>query len=134
MCMPRKELPMQDSKGRSAQRSAPPLVRLFVLELSGGRIFSTGTDGRDKQVLVTDCRFPHGIAVDVAHGHICWTNMGDPKVDDGSIERVDLDGDLRSTIVPKGGTYTPKQMQLSKETGKLKAAASRSTSRADACS
>jgi len=70
------------------------------------------TEGRDKQVLVTDCRLPDGIAVDVARGHIYWTNMGDPKSNDGSIERVDLDGGHRRTIVPPGATYTPKQLQL----------------------
>jgi len=110
---------MQIAKRLGAQAQRATTGRLFVLELSGGRIFSTDTQGRDKQVLVTDCRLPDGIAVDVAHGHIYWTNMGSPKVDDGSIERVDLDGGDRRTIVPRGGTHTPKQMQLSKETGKL---------------
>jgi DNA-binding beta-propeller fold protein YncE len=86
--------------------------RLIVLELSGGRIFSVDAEGRDKQVLVTDCYLPDGIAVDVARGHIYWTNMGDPKKNDGSIERVDLDGKHRRTIVPVGATHTPKQLQL----------------------
>ena len=93
--------------------------RLFVLDLSGGRIFSVDTEGGDKRVLVTDCRFPDGVAVDVAQGHVYWTNMGSPKENDGSIERVDLDGSHRRSIVPRGGTFTPKQMQLSKETGQL---------------
>ena len=35
-----------------------------------------------------------------------------PPVNDGSIERVDLDGGNRTTIVPSGGTYTPKQLHL----------------------
>jgi len=86
--------------------------RLFVLELSGGRIFSVDTEGRDKQVLVTDCRLPDGIAIDAVHGHLYWTNMGEPKLDDGSIERASLDGDHRRTIVPQGMTHTPKQLQL----------------------
>jgi len=52
------------------------------------------------------------VAVDVEAGHIYWTNMGMPPVNDGSIERVDLDGGNRTTIVPSGGTYTPKQLHL----------------------
>ena len=38
--------------------------------------------------------------------------MGMPPVNDGSIERVDLDGGNRTTIVPRGGTYTPKQLHF----------------------
>src|ERR1700722_8748209 len=95
------------------------VARLFVLELSGGRIHSMNPDGSDRKVIVTDCRLPDGIAVDVGAGHIYWTNMGVPNLDDGSIERADLDGNNRRVIVPPGGTFTPKQLQLDKENGKL---------------
>src|SRR4029077_10659936 len=57
--------------------------------------------------------------VDVEAGHIYWTNMGNPTANDGSIERADLDGSNRRTIVPEGGTFTPKQLQLDKKGGKL---------------
>ncbi|WP_405885325.1 3-hydroxyacyl-CoA dehydrogenase [Streptomyces sp. NBC_01136] len=87
--------------------------RLFVLEASsGGRLFSVNPDGSDKQVIVTGCRIPDGVAVDVEAGHIYWTNMGLPPENDGSIERVDLDGGDRTTIVPSGVTYTPKQLHF----------------------
>ncbi|WP_393085811.1 3-hydroxyacyl-CoA dehydrogenase [Streptomyces sp. LN704] len=87
--------------------------RLFVLEISGdGRVFSVNPDGTDKRFLVSGCRFPDGVAVDAEAGHIYWTNMGSPPLDDGSIERVDLDGGNRTTIVPDGGTHTPKQLHL----------------------
>ena len=87
--------------------------KLFVLEASGaGRLFSINPDGSDKTSLVTGCAVPDGVAVDVEAGHIYWTNMGKPPVNDGSIERVDLDGGNRTTIVPSGGTYTPKQLHL----------------------
>jgi hypothetical protein len=87
--------------------------RLFVLEVSsGGRLFSVNPDGSDKQVLVTGMRIPDGVAVDVRAGHVYWTNMGTPPLDDGSIERADLDGRNRVAIVPPGGTFTPKQLHL----------------------
>ncbi|WP_406178397.1 hypothetical protein [Streptomyces sp. NBC_00996] len=38
--------------------------------------------------------------------------MGAPTENDGSIERVDLDGGNRTTIVPSGVTHTPKQLYL----------------------
>jgi hypothetical protein len=87
--------------------------KLFVLEASGGgRLFCLNPDGSDKTVIVTGCAVPDGVAVDVEAGHIYWTNMGVPPANDGSIERVDLDGSNRTTVVPSGGTYTPKQLHL----------------------
>jgi len=93
--------------------------RLFLLELSGGRIHSMNTDGADRKTIVTDCRLCDGIVVDAEPGHIYWTNMGDPNLNDGSIERADIDGRNRRTIVPEGGTFTPKQIHLDKQNGKL---------------
>jgi hypothetical protein len=94
--------------------------RLFVLELSGGRIHSMSPDGSDRKVIVTNCRLPDGIVVDVGAGHIYWTNMGSsPAANDGSVERADIDGGNRRVIVPPGGTFTPKQLQLDRENGKL---------------
>jgi hypothetical protein len=93
--------------------------RLFVLELSGGRIHSMNTDGSGKKTIVTDAKLPDGVAVDVEAGHIYWTNMGVPSDNDGSIERADLDGGNRRIIVPQGVTYTPKQIHLDKANGKF---------------
>jgi len=62
---------------------------------------------------------PDGIEVDVEAGHIYWTNMGNPSKNDGSIERADLDGTNRKTIVPQGATFTPKQLKLDKQGGKI---------------
>src|SRR6266550_849618 len=93
--------------------------RLFVLDLSGGRILSMRTDGSDKKVLVSECHNPDSIAIDVEAGHIYWTNMGVPNLNDGTIERADLDGRHRTRIVPKGHTFTPKQLHLEKRSSKL---------------
>src|SRR5580693_2866970 len=108
---------MPEPRLASADQSA--VSRLFLLDLSDDRVVSLNPDGSDRKVIVTGCRYPDGIAVDVAAGHIYWTNMGDPKADDGSIERADLDGENRQTIVPQGGTFTPKQLQLERKSGKL---------------
>src|SRR3954465_12680566 len=78
--------------------------RLFFLEASGGRIHSANADGSDGKVIVTGCRVPDGVVVDVQAGHIYWTNMGVPAQNDGSIERVDLTGQNRVTIVAEGAT------------------------------
>src|SRR5262245_62764569 len=101
---------------RSAKNatSATRSGRLFVLELNAGRIHLMNTDGSDRKTIVTDCRLCDGIVVDVEAGHIYWTNMGDPNLNDGSIERADIDGRNRRTIVPEGGTFTPKQIHLDK--------------------
>jgi hypothetical protein len=105
---------------RSSQSDiAKAVPRLFVLELNAGRIHSMNTDGSDRKTIVSDCHLPDGIVVDVGAGHIYWTNMGIPNLDDGSIERADIDGKNRKTIVAQGSTHTPKQMILDKKAGKL---------------
>src|SRR5262249_14419209 len=77
-------------------------------------------DGSDlKTILNEGKRFPDGLVVDAAAGHLYWTNMGNPKKNDGTIFRSDLDGKNITTIVPSGGTFTPKQLQLEKNSGKL---------------
>jgi 3-hydroxyacyl-CoA dehydrogenase len=105
---------------RAGARANGAGERVFFLDVSGGRIASVTPDGADRQVLVEGLhRIPDGIQVDVEAGHIYWTNMGNPTANDGSIERVDLDGRNRRTIVPDGATFTPKQLALDKKGGKL---------------
>jgi hypothetical protein len=108
-----------NSKSRPKPGRKAAVGRLFVLELSGDRIHSMSPDGSDRKVIVTDCHLPDGIAVDVEAGHIYWTNMGVPNLNDGSIERADLDGSNRRVVVPQGVTFTPKQIHLDKKNGKL---------------
>ena len=107
------------SKPSGASTADKTVGRLFFLEASGGRIHSANADGSDRKVIVTGGRVPDGIVVDVEAGHIYWTNMGVPTKNDGSIERADLDGQNRKTIVPEGATFTPKQLHLEKKAGKL---------------
>ena len=100
--------------------SKPTSGRLFFLDLSGGRVISVNPDGSDAKTIVSEGRrLPDGIVVDVNAGHIYWTNMGNPSANDGSIERADLDGGNLTTIIPKGGTFTPKQLQFDKKNGRL---------------
>jgi hypothetical protein len=96
------------------------VARIFFLDLGAGRVLSANPDGSDLQTLVSEGRkLPDGLAVDVAAGHLYWTNMGNPKANDGSIFRSDLDGGNMTTIIAPGGTFTPKQLQLDKPNGKL---------------
>jgi hypothetical protein len=110
----------QTSKPTRTSDDEIAVGRLFFLEASGGgRILSANSDGSDRKVIVTGGRIPDGLVVDAGVGHIYWTNMGVPTRNDGSIERADLDGQNRKTIVPEGGTFTPKQLHLEKKSGKL---------------
>jgi DNA-binding beta-propeller fold protein YncE len=100
--------------------SGPTSGRLFFLDLGGGRVLSMNPDGSDLKTLVSEGRkLPDGVIVDVEAGHIYWTNMGNPSANDGSIDRADLDGGNLTVIIPPGGTFTPKQLQLDKENSKL---------------
>ena len=94
--------------------------RIFFLDLGGGRVLSASPDGSDLKTIVAEGRkLPDGLAVDIAARHLYWTNMGNLKQNDGSILRSDLDGRNMTTIVPPGGTFTPKQIQIEKKTGRL---------------
>ena len=110
---------VQTVESRGARRGTASAGRLFVLDISGGHVFSLNPDGSGKKTLVSDCRMPDGVAVDLDAGNIYWTNMGVPNLNDGSIERTDLEGKNRTTIVPQGATFTPKQIHLDKQNGKL---------------
>jgi DNA-binding beta-propeller fold protein YncE len=103
--------------GASADQAAGG--RLFVLSLSAGEVLSMAPDGSDKTTIASGGHMPDGVAVDPEAGHVYWTNMGVPHLDDGSIERCDLDGANRVTIIPPGVTHTPKQLHLDRTSRKL---------------
>src|SRR3984885_16049016 len=104
----------------AAAKNAPKSGKLFFLDLSGGRILSANPDGSDLKTIINEGRrLPDGLVLDVAARHIYWTNMGDPERNDGSIMRSDLNGKNIITIVPPGGRFTRKQLQLEKRSGKL---------------
>ncbi len=102
----------------------PSHGKLFFLTLGGhgvqGSVRSVNDDGTDLKVLVTgQTAGPDGIVVDTAAQKIYWTNMGRPSANDGTIERADIDGGNVTTIVPVAGTWTPKQLKLDAQHGKL---------------
>src|SRR5260370_10525449 len=95
-------------------------ARLFLLSASSGQVFSANPDGSDLKINVSEGRrIADGIIVDVEAGHLYWTNMGNPSANDGSIERANLDGSNVTHIIPPGGTFTPKQLQLDAKNRKL---------------
>jgi DNA-binding beta-propeller fold protein YncE len=96
-------------------------ARIFFLDIGAGRIMSMKPDGSDLKVMVEEGRkLPDGVAIDPKNGHMYWTNMGsNPKANDGGILRSDLDGKNVTTIVPPGGIFTPKQIQLETKARKL---------------
>src|SRR5246500_4194248 len=94
--------------------------RLFFFCASSGEVFPANPDGSDVKVIVSEGRrLPDGIVVDAEAGHLYWTNMGNPIANDGSIERADFEGSNVTHIVPPGGTFTPKQLQLDEKNRKL---------------
>jgi hypothetical protein len=100
--------------------------RLYFLCAVKGAIATCRTDGSDLLMIRKDCHeTPDGIVVDKGAGHIYWTNMGaltssgNAVNNDGSIERMDLDGGNRRFIVPRGGTFTPKQLKLDLTGGRI---------------
>jgi len=112
---------LQTSKSNAAKTARKTkTARLLFLSASSGEVFSANPDGSDLKVLVSEGkRLPDGIVVDTKAGHLYWTNMGIPTANDGSIERANLDGSNVTHVVPPGGTFTPKQLQLDEMNRKL---------------
>ena len=109
-----------NTRARATRPAAKTVGRLFFMDLAAGRIFTSNPDGSDLKIIVNEGRkLPDGIVVDVAAGHIYWTNMGNPKANDGTIDRADLDGTNVTNVVPPGATWTPKQLQFDAKNRKL---------------
>jgi DNA-binding beta-propeller fold protein YncE len=126
--MPR---PLKRSNRIASVTSAAALLLLPIIALASGKpaifylslagqVVRADADGNNSKVIAKEFGFgPDGIAVDEAAGHVYWTNMGKVSVDDGSILRTDLDGSNLTTIVPVGGTFTPKQLKIDHKHHKL---------------
>src|ERR1700741_2183397 len=108
------------SKSETVKFAARTVARLYFMDLAAGRILTSNPDGSELKTIVNEGRrLPDGIVVDVAGGHAYWTNMGNPKANDGTIDRADLDGKNVTNVVPPGATWTPKQLQLDAKNRKL---------------
>src|ERR1700728_874432 len=109
------------SKPTNPPRPDGPISRrLFFLDLAAGRVLSVNTDGSDLKVILEEGRkLPDGLAVDAAAGYLYLSNMGNLKVNDGSVLRCDLDGGHVTTILPPGATFTPKQLVIDNVNEKL---------------
>jgi sugar lactone lactonase YvrE len=114
-----------DAVARTARVESTPLhttqPTLYFLSLRGG-VIKASAQGTHRSVVVAPEAAgvgPDGIAIDAAGGHVYWTTMGKVADNDGSILRADLDGRNVKTIVPAGGTYTPKQLKIDTVNRKL---------------
>ncbi len=99
--------------------SAEHTDHLLLLEANPQRMLSVSLSGDSVSVFVDNLGgTPDGIAIDYINRHIYWTNMGaEWSKNDGFIERANFDGSDRTVIIPKGATFTPKQMQIDAEAG-----------------
>ena len=66
----------QAPKAQPPSRSKSTVGRLFFLEVSTGRVLSANPDGSDRKVIVTGCRLPDGVVVDVEAGHVLLDQYG----------------------------------------------------------
>lgn len=109
---------------------------LLALNPAEGNIQRIDIRTGDSAVLVDGVTaVPDGIAVDLRRRHVYWTNMGEPvapagrsptsdsaldfHAKNGSLERVDLDGTHRTTIIPQGSFVTGKQLVGAWSQGRL---------------
>jgi hypothetical protein len=48
----------QTAKPKRASAGKAAVDRLFVLDVSGGRVVSMSPDGSDKKIIASNCRYP----------------------------------------------------------------------------
>src|ERR1700758_2495351 len=83
--------PSKASKSETIKSAATSVGRLYFLALAAGRVLTSNPDGSELKTIVNEGRkLPDGIVVDLTGGHIYWTNMGNPKANDGTIHGPDL--------------------------------------------
>ncbi|MGV9677087.1 hypothetical protein ACWDSJ_17565 [Nocardia sp. NPDC003482] len=108
------------------------MTELLALDIAARVMHAISLDGTEIRTLVDGLdAVPDGIAVDHHRGHIYWTSMGAPDEapapgreppffrHNGMIERVDLDGGNRVTIVAPGAFTTGKQLTADFQAGQL---------------
>ena len=107
------------------------MTELLVLNDGKQELQAVSLDGTRVRTLITGLdERPDGLVVDQSRGHVYWTNMGAPDpgagprsegayARNGSLERADLDGSHRVTIVPRGAFTTGKQLTADFEAGVL---------------
>jgi len=107
------------------------MTELLVLNDGKQEMQAVSLDGTRVRTLITGIdERADGIVVDQLRGHVYWTNMGAPDpgsgprseeayARNGSLERADLDGSNRVTIVPRGAFTTGKQLAADFEAGVL---------------
>jgi hypothetical protein len=107
------------------------MTELLVLNAGKRELQAVSLDGTRVRTLVAGLdELPDGIVVDQHRGHVYWTNMGAPDpgsaipgneayTRNGSVERADLDGGNRVTVVPRGAFTCGKQLTADFDEGVL---------------
>jgi hypothetical protein len=107
------------------------MTHLLVLNAGKRELQAVSLDGTRVRTLVAGLdELPDGIIVDQRRGRVYWTNMGTPDpgsanpgdaayTRNGSLERADLDGGNRVTVVPRGAFTTGKQLTADFDEGVL---------------
>lgn len=107
------------------------MTELLVLNVGRAELQAVSLDGSRVRTLIENLNErPDGLVVDQARGHVYWTNMGAPDpgagprpeaafTRNGSLERADLDGRNRVTILPTGTFTCGKQLTADFDGGQL---------------
>jgi sugar lactone lactonase YvrE len=95
----------------------PGVPTLFWLDIGRDRVWRANADGTGAHVIAMNggISAPDGVAVDVAGGHVYWTNMGSIAggANNASLQRTGLEGGPVETLVkPGSGVNTAKQMTI----------------------
>ena len=101
---------------------AEPLMGRSIDQIMhSGQVLAYTADGSMSRPVELVGHLPAPDGVDVSHStkRMYWTNMGNPKANDGSLQSANLDGTDVQYVVKRGDVHTPKQMVIDQDANKI---------------
>jgi DNA-binding beta-propeller fold protein YncE len=99
-----------------------PLVNRSIDQiLNSGQVLAYTIENKGSRpvALVSKLPCPDGIDVAKSTKRMYWTNMGNIKLNDGSLQSANLDGTDVQYVLPPGSVHTPKQMVIDQDNNKI---------------
>ncbi|KAK9319166.1 hypothetical protein V1517DRAFT_333420 [Lipomyces orientalis] len=101
---------------------AEPLVNRNMDQIMhSGQVLAYTIENKGSRPVELVGKLPNPDGIDVAKStkRMYWTNMGNPKSNDGSLQSANLDGTDVQYVLQPGSVHTPKQMVIDQDHNKI---------------
>ncbi|KAK9261041.1 hypothetical protein V1519DRAFT_446735 [Lipomyces tetrasporus] len=101
---------------------AEPLVNRNMDQIMhSGQVLAYTVENKGSRPVELVGKLPNPDGIDIAKStkRMYWTNMGNPKSNDGSLQSANLDGTDVQYVLQSGSVHTPKQMVIDQDHNKI---------------